>query len=880
MKKVFVASVSAFLLLGWLLVITAVAQDESQVEITAVTTAATPVQVGQDVHIAVTYTVVGTQTITSTQPSPYTIDVAVLDDMSNAVASCREPLNGILGLSSGADNTYTCSVIIPRAGNFKVSAEILGSGTIVVTPTQSISGTNALTTTTSLTNTNGLTATSGLSTTTGLTLLSQSTSKSNLVVEADEGVLSNGVIQLFAGLAIFSAVMLIVAVGTETIIDSVKVAFGLKNKVTTLDALNQLHTLLPGQLEGLGVDKESQKQVDRLLQDVKSIVKPTLQLPDLTKAIAEGDINKFVETLQNMAPQATAVQTFASDIQNFIDSANKQFDTLKTPTVKMLDSLIAGFKQVLSDQTIATAVAPLSLNGAVTELTDIETKLQAIQIDPDNINNTLQEAYGLIAQMTKAMNDFLNKLHGWGDKQTNDWLKQKRDTLLQQSTQTVEDDFETELVPILNNFSFLDPGLTIDAQQAVNNFLAKVDGVAKSKTDLYLRSVDNLLHGVEIRRFHTQSPLRKLWRRLRKAGALYGLAFVWGLFALGFALASHILRPFLTCTDPTSWALGCLLKSEPTLLGVSGALSLAIIIVMAVAGFFIYRVKHTMPAPAYAQPQKLVAAAKLAPKADSPPKTDGSAKAKTAAKIEIATKVETAVSNTTTTDTKTSATQGTPLPGAPTATPTPTMRQRLLPWFHWLFGKPHAPTILAYMEIFWNWLHGKTELDPATYGLPPTLDKMIARTIADSDEMVHEISTMLTSENLAQVVLLRTNQQEDEEKTRKRLMRVLAMFVGTALAYFLQIDAAVLLDKALPGTSGLVNGLFVIQGSFLHKHWAFLPATLNITPGIVLTGLAASAGSAFWHDQLERLQAAKQVAKSAAGVLQQAQNAIGNNNNN
>jgi hypothetical protein len=43
-----------------------------------------------------------------------------------------------------------------------------------------------------------------------------------------------------------------------------------------------------------------------------------------------------------------------------------------------------------------------------------------------------------------------------------------------------------------------------------------------------------------------------------------------------------------------------------------------------------------------------------------------------------------------------------------------------------------------------------------------------------------------------------------------------------------------------------------------------------ITPGIILTGLAASAGSAYWHDVLDRLQAAKKGTEAAAKLLQQA----------
>ena len=72
-----------------------------------------------------------------------------------------------------------------------------------------------------------------------------------------------------------------------------------------------------------------------------------------------------------------------------------------------------------------------------------------------------------------------------------------------------------------------------------------------------------------------------------------------------------------------------------------------------------------------------------------------------------------------------------------------------------------------------------------------------------------------------------------------------------------------------------VNQLFVIPGPMLHARWAWLPSQLNITPGIILTGLAASAGSAFWHEQLERLQAARQLTETAVQVAKGAQTAVG-----
>ena len=44
---------------------------------------------------------------------------------------------------------------------------------------------------------------------------------------------------------------------------------------------------------------------------------------------------------------------------------------------------------------------------------------------------------------------------------------------------------------------------------------------------------------------------------------------------------------------------------------------------------------------------------------------------------------------------------------------------------------------------------------------------------------------------------------------------------------------------------------------------------LNLTPGVILSGLGAAAGSAFWHDQLDRLRQVKQTTEPIEGLVRQ-----------
>ena len=85
---------------------------------------------------------------------------------------------------------------------------------------------------------------------------------------------------------------------------------------------------------------------------------------------------------------------------------------------------------------------------------------------------------------------------------------------------------------------------------------------------------------------------------------------------------------------------------------------------------------------------------------------------------------------------------------------------------------------------------------------------------------------------------------EIDERKRITILRIIAAAIGVAIAMMLKIDT------------------FDIVGSLLPTNVrAILTAPGGQIGGIVITGLAASVGSSFWHDQLGRLRAIKDSAK-------------------
>jgi len=101
-----------------------------------------------------------------------------------------------------------------------------------------------------------------------------------------------------------------------------------------------------------------------------------------------------------------------------------------------------------------------------------------------------------------------------------------------------------------------------------------------------------------------------------------------------------------------------------------------------------------------------------------------------------------------------------------------------------------------------------------------------------------------TQKKLAiQLYAIRTKYNLDEQK-RIVILRILSAIIGIVLAFLLQIDTFKLLADLLSAEA--LNVLSTWQAHI---------------GGMVLTGLAASAGSSFWHDQLGKVRALKEIAQ-------------------
>lgn len=534
------------------------------------------------------------------------------------------------------------------------------------------------------------------------------------VAEADEennqrsepftvkSALPPGVSRLFAGLGMFAAVMAIVAVGTEVIIDTLKLFLGMKRKVTTLEALDKMEKLLPGQLSDLGVDPAAQQTVQGYVDGLRTTLKPTIHAGKTYKAVKEGRLHDAFQEIQKF----TAVKKLADLAKRDLEGYAPR---IKNELAKALDNL----------------QGDLGLSQAFIQ--DVKTRVES-EVDAFSDQTNILD---VLDSMTMFLQEKVPDL-------TEDWLQQQADKLAQEKRDEVQAIFDEKVAPALEGL-----GLQKEHVAQMSSELGKT---LLSLESSFIKGLGNLLNAVEKRRNDMQSPIRKLWRQLRKAAH----GDVWVAVVIGIL----------------AWVIGGIIVGNLEHHTWISGLGLGFVIGVATGGVIWLLIK-------------------------------------------------------------------------------------VLAWLGVLTYEGTAESTWSdfrRIEILWNTIRMEEDIDPQKFGEAEQIDKLSPATAA-------------------QVVLESSDQQRDEESSRLRWLRVTSVFVGVVLAYLLQIDAAKLLEAAVPGIERTINVFSPLRLSVLPH--------LEITPGIILTGLAASAGSTFWHDQLDRLQSAKRQAEAAAKLVRQVKDLTG-----
>ncbi len=334
-----------------------------------------------------------------------------------------------------------------------------------------------------------------------VSLGTQTLAPASLVVET---ALPPSVAQLFAGLGLFAAIMAIMALGTEVVIELGKFFLGMKSKVTAMEAFDQLKKELPGQLNQLGVDDATiQKALGTTFQNMGQVLQPGQDWASVYAKIQAGLLGDAFTSLQKMG--------------------------MLNPQLAVTDAALVQFKgqaRVGVQRGLALLKQRLPLPGEALDALQARLLTHVDAAVPGNAAATLQTMLNALQETVLA----------YEPEWTRDWLLSQAGGLLSQSKNDILAQADANVFQTLEGLGLQEPSI----QQLRELFSQKLDSawqVLQENTNRYADGVKSLLVAVEVQRNDYQSPVRKLWRRLRGSQLpLWGAALALGAVLLGLSL--------------------------------------------------------------------------------------------------------------------------------------------------------------------------------------------------------------------------------------------------------------------------------------------------------------------------------------------------------
>jgi hypothetical protein len=172
--------------------------------------------------------------------------------------------------------------------------------------------------------------------------------------------------------------------------------------------------------------------------------------------------------------------------------------------------------------------------------------------------------------------------------------------------------------------------------------------------------------------------------------------------------------------------------------------------------------------------------------------------------------------------------------------------EAVINWFKvpvpWLQGKPSPSDVLNEVA---NWL--PADEAQAAQARIVALNKAL-RAIGEV-----ELRDDASVADLAAKVGQATTRYIQVERDRRAVLRLMAIAFGIGFAWLFQIDTLQLLAPLVSPAQVLWHATLGIDGTHV--------------AGLVLSGLAASAGSSFWHDQSARLRQIKSATEAVVELV-------------
>jgi hypothetical protein len=288
----------------------------------------------------------------------------------------------------------------------------------------------------------------------------------------DSSILPEGLAAIFASLGLYVVTMFTMALGTEILVDVVKLGIGLKSKPTARKSMEEYKDLLPGSLSSLGASAEAQKQFQRHLESLDQLLQPVMRVEELLAQIHEGYIGEAVQAVL------------------------KQVDAGELPTTAEAQAAVKAKMR----EAMGRLTARLGLSGRVAE-----PLLARLDQAVDQVAGS--DPRQLLASGVLFLQGEVSTIVG-------EWARQQTQLLAAGSRKAVEQKYQNVLRPQL-------AGLALEAEELAAlddwfvTYLNRFESQASQQVEVYLSSLNQLLKGVERQRYLIQSPIRKAWRRLR-----------------------------------------------------------------------------------------------------------------------------------------------------------------------------------------------------------------------------------------------------------------------------------------------------------------------------------------------------------------------------
>lgn len=295
------------------------------------------------------------------------------------------------------------------------------------------------------------------------------------LITTDDPTLPVGLANIFAILGVYIVTMFTMAIGTEVVVDIVKVTIGLKSKPEAMKTLQEYENLLPGRLEDLGLSAQAQADLQNQVASLRTMLAPAFKAEEVVFHLRE---KRFKEALQTAVAEEGAgslIEKAQAVVKAEIHTAVAGLDHASLPGRILNDQLLAELDKAI-DQTVAAAgnIPPEEL----------------FRLSVDLLNGKTAEAITA-------------------------WTEQQLKELQNVSYDTAQHLYASQIKPQIQ-ISGLAPETQARIDLQFQSFLENIK--ISHQADIYLQTVNNLLMEVEKRRDETTGLLDRWWTHLRYWG--------------------------------------------------------------------------------------------------------------------------------------------------------------------------------------------------------------------------------------------------------------------------------------------------------------------------------------------------------------------------